>query len=359
MGNVITNMMYPISARKLHVTLAKFNEIVALAETVGLSKREIRKFFKVFCEIDVDLSGQISMLEFLNYFKMDNTEFNRRTFLVMDTDKSGKIDLAEFIAAIYNFCTYTHRGLVKYAFELFDEDKSGSLEVFEVIEMVKFIYGKPLDNQITKILENIDKDGSGTISLNEFGASNKKHPILLFPAFHVQEIMRHRVFGVKFWEKHVATRSGDDKELMDKLKEMEQMVQHGRMDALQRKIGHASHGHDDSESDDESEASIGAQVEARTQVGSRARPRHPTRVSARRPPLPPLAPPRGRAADRREEGSALAGRSSSGVYQSSRSDRRYAHQKNRLPPLPSVARIDDNGVWIGLDWVGLAFGLAW
>ena len=151
MGNAFTNLRYPISARKLHVTPAKFNEIVALAQTVGLSKREILMFCKVFCKIDVDLSGQISMLEFLNHFKMDNTEFNRRTFLVMDTDKSGKIDLAEFIAAIYNFCTYTHRGLVKYAFELFDEDKSGSLEVFEVIEMVKFIYGKPLDLSKTMV----------------------------------------------------------------------------------------------------------------------------------------------------------------------------------------------------------------
>ena len=289
MGNVITNMMYPISARKLHVTLAKFNEIVALAETVGLSKREIRKFFKVFCEIDVDLSGQISMLEFLNYFKMDNTEFNRRTFLVMDTDKSGKIDLAEFIAAIYNFCTYTHKGLVGYAFELFDEDKSGSLEVFEVIEMVKYIYGKPLDNHITMILENIDKDGSGTISLSEFGAENKKHPILLFPAFHVQEIMRQRVFGTKFWTQHVATRSGDEKELMDKLKEMEQMVQSGRMDKLQRKVAFAGHGHTDSDSDsgDESEAGLGAQVDAHTQVGSRARPRHASPRAAPPPPPPP------------------------------------------------------------------------
>ena len=40
------------------------------------------------------MSGQISMLEFLQFFKMENTEFNRRTFLVMDTDKSGKIDVS-------------------------------------------------------------------------------------------------------------------------------------------------------------------------------------------------------------------------------------------------------------------------
>ena len=71
-------------------------------------------------------------------------------------------------------------------FELFDGDKSGTLEVFEIIELVEFIYGRSLDDKITRILENMDKDGSGTVSLQEFAKEAKHHPLLLFPAFHTQ-----------------------------------------------------------------------------------------------------------------------------------------------------------------------------
>ena len=48
---------------------------------------------------DVDGSGVISMLEFLNFFGLEQTEFNKRTFQLMDTDKSGKTVRTEGVRA--------------------------------------------------------------------------------------------------------------------------------------------------------------------------------------------------------------------------------------------------------------------
>ena len=78
----------------------------------------------------------------------------------------------------------------------------------------------------------MDKDGEH-ISLNEFGKANKNHPILLFPAFHVQEVMRTKVFGAKFWAQKVAeVRGKDHSEMMSTLRGMEAAMQKGDMHAV-------------------------------------------------------------------------------------------------------------------------------
>ena len=60
----------------------------------------------------------------------------------------------------------------------------------QVIDLVRFVYGKPLDDKVLKILDNIDEDMSGTITLQEFCKKNKNYPSLLFPAFHMQVTSR-------------------------------------------------------------------------------------------------------------------------------------------------------------------------
>lgn len=198
-----------------------FAKLVSLARNIKMSKHDLKSLFKMYAKIDVDLSGKISMLEFLNYFSLDQTEFNRRTFLLMDEDKNGKIDFVEFVAAIFNYCTFTWQGLCKYAFDLFDEDHSGFLDTQEVIDLVKFVYGKPLDDRVIKILDSIDEDMSGTITFNEFCKKNRSFPSLLFPAFHMQEVLRTKCMGGTFWNKYTEGRQKEDIDIMDVLMEME------------------------------------------------------------------------------------------------------------------------------------------
>lgn len=83
---------------------------MSLTKQIKLKKKDLKGLFRMYAKIDVDFSGKISMLEFFNYFCLDRTEFNRRTFLLMDEDKNGKIDFVEFVAAVFNYCTFTWQG---------------------------------------------------------------------------------------------------------------------------------------------------------------------------------------------------------------------------------------------------------
>lgn len=197
MGNIL-NPLKPAQYNMNHKP-ELFNKLQTLAKKLQLNTKDVKAMFRMFSNIDVDGSGVISMLEFLNFFGLEQTEFNKRTFQLMDTDKSGKIDFVEFVGAIYNYCTFTWQGLCRYAFDLFDDDQSGFLDVPEVIDLVRYVYGKPLDDKVMKILENIDEDMSGTITFKEFCKKNKNYPSLLFPAFHMQEVLRSKCLGPAFW----------------------------------------------------------------------------------------------------------------------------------------------------------------
>ena len=71
------------------------------------------------------------------HFDMERTAFIERVFLLLDADRSGNLNFAEFVGALYVYCTFSWAGLVQYAFELTDLDSSGVLELAEIDTLVR------------------------------------------------------------------------------------------------------------------------------------------------------------------------------------------------------------------------------
>ena len=59
---------------------------------------------------------------------------------------------------------------------------------------------KNVDKRVNKVIKLMDDDKDGEISLEEFIKYNRKFPVLLFPAFNMQQKMRKAFFGEKFWQ---------------------------------------------------------------------------------------------------------------------------------------------------------------
>ena len=107
----------------------KNHKFLRLFQRVGIGARTVELLYEFFLAIDVDNSGEISLSEFFNFFRMKDTAFARRAFSVMDEDGSGEIDFGEFTLTLYNFCSFTREGLTRFAFELYDAD--GSIAQFD------------------------------------------------------------------------------------------------------------------------------------------------------------------------------------------------------------------------------------
>jgi hypothetical protein len=80
---------------------------------------------------------------------------------------------------------------------------------------------------VEHIIMKMDDDGSGTISFQEFCRKARNFPLLLFPAFYMQDIMRKKCLGLGFWEKHTyrlrkSQKYGldDDEQMLEVLKDV-------------------------------------------------------------------------------------------------------------------------------------------
>lgn len=123
----------------------------------------------------------------------------------MDKDGSGEVDFIEFVLAVWNYCSFNHLSLVRFAFDLYDLDGSGEIEHDEVVRCVREVWGSAWEdsNSAQKIVAKLDTimetTASGKLSVQKFQEFALRHPMLLFPAFQLQTEMQKKVLGEKFW----------------------------------------------------------------------------------------------------------------------------------------------------------------
>ena len=172
-------------------------------QALGLKSRDVMRLFKVFQQIDADGSGEVDIVEFLNYFRLKRTKFSKRAFLLMDEDGSGALDFREFVVATYNYCTVSADALTLFAFDLYDDDASGFIDGEEMTRMVKDIWGNGYKHSIysLKILDLLARKIDVQISHEAFDRFAKKHPAMLFPAFQMQKTLQRRIVGLGFWHR--------------------------------------------------------------------------------------------------------------------------------------------------------------
>jgi hypothetical protein len=141
--------------------------------------------------------------------------------MIMEVSGDHKLGFDEFFVGLYNYCTCTHSGLVRFAFDMFDVDHSGSISRAEVRQLYRLLKGKSgtqvgqrrkkgkkksTEQEADDLMNKIDKDGDGEITFEEFEKYEKKLASLLYPAFNLQREMRKNIIGDGFWIKATENR---------------------------------------------------------------------------------------------------------------------------------------------------------
>ncbi|KAH8074529.1 hypothetical protein JL721_2094 [Aureococcus anophagefferens] len=182
-----------------------------------------------FNNIDIDRSGHITSMELFNHYAVADTVFNRRAMTIMDNEPPDKmsLDVLEYTAAVYNDCSMQKVHLLHFIFAIFDEDGSGYLEMNEFVALVNYVYDRPLTQRVLEALDKCDFTESGMITREEFVTRCNTYPMLVAPAFEMQEILHNAILGVKFWVKHIDRRCERQDDLLEKLREMDRCYMEG------------------------------------------------------------------------------------------------------------------------------------
>jgi calcium-dependent protein kinase len=89
-------------------------------------------------------------------------------FDAVDTDQSGYIDYTEFVVAAMNEKTLLTNERLAGAFKMFDKDASGSISPSEIKAVLTAGESKIPQVVLDKILKQVDANGDGQISFEEF-----------------------------------------------------------------------------------------------------------------------------------------------------------------------------------------------
>jgi calcium-dependent protein kinase len=94
----------------------------------------------------------------------------------IDSNGSGTVDYSEFIMACSNVNDILTNENLLAAFKVFDADNSNSITFKEIISVLGLSYEKNQSEieEFKRILEDIDLDGNGEISFEEFKVMMKK-----------------------------------------------------------------------------------------------------------------------------------------------------------------------------------------
>ena len=227
MGMVYSAML---TAKRLGITPSQYIKLRHLMLVCEIDARVVWQIRREFNSIDIDRSGQITAMELFNHYAVTDTEFNRRAMSIMDDqDCTSKmsLDLLEYIAAVYNYCTYNKENVMTFIFHIFDEDRSGYLELPEFVALVHYVYGRPLTERVQDALDQCDFTATGQITQTEFLQRCREFPMLIAPAFALQEVLHNSILGPKFWKHHIDRRIERADNLLLKLQQMNTMYMEG------------------------------------------------------------------------------------------------------------------------------------
>lgn len=179
-------------------------------EALQLSHQQGILFYKLFAQIDKDHSNSVDLREIYNHFQIERSVFTDIALGVFNGGEAGdrEVKFHDFFVSVWNYCTVTNKQLKKLVFSVFDDSGDGELEKAEFDGLVRMLFNvKELDDRLKQIIAEADKDGSGSLSFDEFCTITDNHPEVLEPAFNLQKTFLQSCLTPELWEKEKIKRA--------------------------------------------------------------------------------------------------------------------------------------------------------
>ena len=142
-----------------------------------MTKEEKNEMLEIFQSLDTNGDGVLSREEIYEGYRqtLGDVEAKKEVDRIMneiDMDQNGTIDYNEFVMAATNRQKMLQKEKLEATFKIFDKDGNGSISK----EEIKSLLCTRSDDKkiIDEIIKEVDSNGDGEISLNEFKKKKKK-----------------------------------------------------------------------------------------------------------------------------------------------------------------------------------------
>lgn len=194
---------YGIGASTIHLSDPK---AIEAAQSLEMTQAHLRRLKTSFEKIDLDGSGNIDVSEFLESLGEVRSPFTDKLFSVIDVDGSGTIEFDEYVLVLSTYCMFSKDEILRFCFECFDVDGSGTIDEKEFIELCKTVNNAnpTFPKNFSRALQEFDVNEDGLIDYGEFLEIERRYPLILFPAFRLQDMMQKISMGEDYWLEIIA-----------------------------------------------------------------------------------------------------------------------------------------------------------
>jgi Ca2+-binding EF-hand superfamily protein len=193
-----------LSERQRDEVLAKYRRVRGV---LGLTEDELWGLYCAFVDCNRDESGMVKEDELFSFLDMDGGPFSQRTFKMFQDVGEG-ISFKNFVVAAWSICTRDKNSLAHFAFQLYDIQGRGELGLADVRLLLAELFGpsfeeKPAPKEIMDKLVRRDHTGKALeahVDVKAFSQIVLIRPLLLFPAFELQNKLQEKTLGTSRWE---------------------------------------------------------------------------------------------------------------------------------------------------------------
>lgn len=176
--------------------------VVEAISNIGISQAHLRLLRAVFEKIDIDDIGSVTVGEVLDLIGAKTSPFTDQLFYrIIDAKDSGYLDFEEFVYLFIMFCTFSKDQILKFCFDSYDKDRDKMLSEKEYAEMFKHIHASDPDfpGNFDRVMSQFDFTRDGLLDYEEFILLEFKFPMIVHPAFQLQDKMQKCTLGESTW----------------------------------------------------------------------------------------------------------------------------------------------------------------
>ena len=141
----------------------------------NLHNENIQNASNLFCQIDINNDGKVQEKEFVNHLKEliektgenVDTNFLKKLFKIIDTDKSGFIEYSEFLASAVDREQIINEQTLKESFDFFDKGNNGLINLSDLKVVFKKFKGFSIE-EFKTIIDDVDLDDNKQINFEEY-----------------------------------------------------------------------------------------------------------------------------------------------------------------------------------------------
>ena len=170
-------------------------------DMLKMNAKDLGVMWEKFSKYDKDKSGTIDIDEFYKLIGEKRSLFADSIFELIDLDQNNSLDFGEFIQTCGTFCMFGREDVRKFCYYIFDKDKNGYIEQDELTALIDLLHENDLEINCKSAIMKFDTNGDGKIDFGEFTVMDVSYPMLLYPAYRLQESMMEKTLGGKWWKR--------------------------------------------------------------------------------------------------------------------------------------------------------------